>query len=211
MSQSVDWVVSVLLVLTGGVLVYGGAVLYWATDRATLLRWVADGRLRSDVLSAAELVEVTNALGVGGGIGLALTGGVLVAAGVAFHLLESRARRQFEATGTAAPNVVASAILGAVVTIVTSFLVLSPILGGAAAGFVHQRRGGNSYRAAVLSGLFAAVPVVVLFGVVVAAVAAESVRLAPLVGGVLVVAVATIVGLSAVGGFLGTVLGARGG
>lgn len=206
LSQSVDWFVSLLLALVGGILVYGGVILYAATDRATLARWVADGRLMSDVLSDAELIEVTSALGVGGGIGIAITGGMLVVAGVAFHRIERRARRQFEATGTVAPNVVGSAILGAFVTIVTSFLVVSPVIGGAVASYVDRQRNGSGYKAASLSGVFAAVPVVVLFGVIIAAVAVGSPRLAPLVGGVFLVAVAAIVGLSTLGGYISTSL-----
>lgn len=203
LSPVVDWVVSLLLALSGAVLLTGGALLYWATDRAAIARWVADGRIVSDVFSDAELVEVTHALGWGGGAAIALTGGLLVVAAVAFHVLESRARHQFEATGEAPPNLVVSAIAGAAVTLVTSFLVLSPLLGGAVAGYLQRRGDDGGVTAGGLAGVFASLPFVVLFAVIGAAVAAGASALVPLVVGVLLVAIVLVVGLSTLGGYLG--------
>lgn len=208
LSQAVDWIVSLLLVLTGGVLLYGGAVLAWAVDRAAIARGVASGQITSDVLSPAELVEVTQALGWGGGIGIAITGGLFVVAGIAFHRIEGRSRRQFEETGTATPNIVGNAILGAFVTVLTSFLVLSPIVGGGVAGYLQRTGDGNGTKAGAVSGLFAALPVVVIFAVILSAVSIGSPQLAALVGFVFVVAIATIIALSALGGYLGAALAA---
>lgn len=51
------------------------------------------------------------------------------------------------------------ALIGAVVTVVLSFVPFSPVLGGAVAGYLHRDRGP---RVGGLSGLFASVPVTVL-------------------------------------------------
>jgi hypothetical protein len=48
-----------------------------------------------------------------------------------------------------------NALIGAVVTVVTSFTVISPILGGAVAGYLNQRDG---LRAGGLSGVIASIP-----------------------------------------------------
>lgn len=54
-------------------------------------------------------------------------------------------------------GVLLHALIGAVVTFVLSFLPLSPILGGATAGYLHKQEG---MRVGALAGLFAALPVV---------------------------------------------------
>jgi len=48
-----------------------------------------------------------------------------------------------------------NALIGAVVTVVTSFTVISPILGGAVAGYLNRRDG---MRAGALSGVIASIP-----------------------------------------------------
>ena len=53
-------------------------------------------------------------------------------------------------------TLVTDALLGAAVTVVLSFVPFSPVLGGAAAGYLHEERGP---RVGGLSGLFASVPV----------------------------------------------------
>jgi len=62
-----------------------------------------------------------------------------------------------------------NAVVGAVVTVVTSFLPLAPVLGGAVAGYL-QRRDGLAVGA--LSGLLAAVPLVVVLGLFLGAITA---------------------------------------
>lgn len=54
-----------------------------------------------------------------------------------------------------------NAVIGAVVTVLTSFVPVSPVIGGAVAGYL-QRRDGLSVGA--LSGVLAAIPLVALFG-----------------------------------------------
>lgn len=58
--------------------------------------------------------------------------------------------------------ILADAIVGAVVTVVLSFVPLAPVLGGAIAGYLRRDRG---YRVGALAGLLAAVPLVAVVAV----------------------------------------------
>jgi hypothetical protein len=62
-----------------------------------------------------------------------------------------------------------NAVIGAVVTVLTSFVPLSPVIGGAVAGYL-QRRDGPTVGA--LSGVLAAIPLVAVFGLFLAVFAA---------------------------------------
>lgn len=62
--------------------------------------------------------------------------------------------------GIGSDNLYVNALLGALVTVVLSFLPFSPTLGGAVAGYLEERDG---LRVGAISGLFASLP---LFGVV---------------------------------------------
>lgn len=101
------------------------------------------------------------------------------------------------------PNTWINALIGAVVTIVFSFTMISPVLGGAAAGFLQKNDG---VRVGAISGLIAVVPVILsalglvgLFGLI----------SIPAAIGIVVILLALIlipvyvIGLSALGGYLG--------
>ena len=105
------------------------------------------------------------------------------------------------------PNTVLNAIIGAVVTVVFSFTVLSPVLGGAVAGFLEK---GDGLRVGALSGAIATLPIVVFgllglaaFGLF-AGMASVFFLLFLLVAFPFVLLF--IVGLSALGGILGVYL-----
>lgn len=60
-----------------------------------------------------------------------------------------------------------NAALGAVATVVLSFVPLSPVLGGALAGYLQEGETGSSLRVGALSGAIAVIPmigVLLLFG-----------------------------------------------
>lgn len=105
------------------------------------------------------------------------------------------------------PNTVLNAIIGAVVTVVFSFTMLSPILGGAVAGYLEK---GNGLRVGALSGAIATLPIL-LFGFVVAVFfGLFALRMSVFFILVLIVFVPfvllLVVGLSALGGILGVYL-----
>lgn len=213
LNGAVTWLVAVFLVLGGASMALLGALLAQVAGE----RWVADavaaGRLTSTELTAAELTSVTNGLLWWGGVGLAVVGAGLVVAGVAFLAYRLR-------TGPAAgPDTATSAVVGAVVTVLTAFVPLSPVLGGAAAGYLRTGDRSKGVRVGALAGAVAAVPVVVLFAFLIGGfvIVASELALGALTGVValalvfsLFVAVLYTVGLSALGGYFGAGLGSRG-
>ncbi|WP_251342259.1 DUF5518 domain-containing protein [Haloplanus halophilus] len=107
------------------------------------------------------------------------------------------------------------ALLGAVVTIVLSFVPFSPALGGGVAAYLNEANSSEGLRIGALSGAFATVPLV-LFGLVAVfflgffAIGMNGGAMG--IGGLLVVLVVGLiaavytVGLSALGGYLGAYL-----
>lgn len=104
------------------------------------------------------------------------------------------------------------ALLGAVVTAVTSFVPFSPILGGAVAGYLQERGTGVGARVGAVSGIIAALPLAGIFFVVFSVMSFGSIMTGEfagplfvivLVGTVLLFVGLYVVGLSALGGYIG--------
>lgn len=200
-SRTVDWVAGVLLALGG--LLFGalGVLLNAAADRTTLARMVAEGSLQSDVLTDAELVDVSYAVLWWLGLGLAVTGALLALAGVVFLVVRRRTRGT-EGRGAASHTL--DAVVGAVVTVVVAFVPFSPVVGGGVAGYLSHDHGIS---VGALSGLLATLPVAFVFAFLAAGfVSAGFAVLAVVLLFGLVVAAVYMVGLSAVGGFVGQYL-----
>lgn len=100
-------------------------------------------------MTDAELIDAVYAFLWGGGIGVAVTGAFLAVAGVGFFALRSRARRRFEETGVVSQSATSNGILGAIVTVVASFVPFSPVLGGALAGYLESPSRVPGFGAAV--------------------------------------------------------------
>ncbi|MFW6376571.1 MAG: DUF5518 domain-containing protein [archaeon] len=123
---------------------------------------------------------------------------------------EAEPRRNRSRTGT-----LTNAFVGAVVSVVFSFVPFSPILGGAVAAYLQKGDSDESIRVGAISGLMAAAPLVLIVSTVfgflslVTLVEAEPVATG-FFGLLLLVAAGAIlvytVGLSAVGGFVGHVV-----
>jgi hypothetical protein len=107
------------------------------------------------------------------------------------------------------------ALIGAVVTVVFSFVPFSPVLGGGVAAYLNDADTGEGVRIGAISGVIAAVPLFVV-GLLAVAVFGIFTVSGPGMGGtafglgglfllalVGVFAVAYTVGLSALGGYLG--------
>ncbi|MFC6824144.1 DUF5518 domain-containing protein [Halopelagius fulvigenes] len=121
----------------------------------------------------------------------------------------SSSRRDAPAEGT---GFWVSALLGAVVSIVASFVPFSPILGGGVAGYLHRRSREAGARVGAASGALAAVPLVAVLTLVFAALGFFTVVENAVAGTLLFLSLlafsvgATLVisaGLGAVGGYLG--------
>ena len=100
-----------------------------------------------------------------------------------------------------------NALIGAVVTIVVSFVPFSPIVGGGVAGYLEKATPRDGAVTGAISGLMATVPVALVFLFVVPFVGFFDIGAAVVTGFVFVFVFAFVVlytvGLSALGGFLG--------
>jgi hypothetical protein len=214
LSRIVDWATAAALVLGGLLSGALGAGFYALADRDRIAELVADGTITSDDLTDAELIDVTHALLTWGGIGLAAVALLLVVAGLVFLVSRTRARR--DPTRPAGPDSITLAIVGAVVTIVASFVPLSPILGGVVAGYLQDGDSWDGAKLGAYAGLVAAVPLTVLGLFVLGGLAVVTTELglgagAVLFGLALVVfallaSVVYLVGLSALGGYFGVAI-----
>jgi fatty acid desaturase len=107
-----------------------------------------------------------------------------------------------------------SAIVGAVVTVVLSFIPLSAVVGGAVAGYLRGGDREEGLRVGALSGVVAAVPIVLLLALAIVGFGFIAIANGPrfglalvavfILGAVLVVAF--VAGLSALGGYLAVLL-----
>lgn len=113
--------------------------------------------------------------------------------------------------GESTPNTGLNALLGGVVTVGTAlFVPFSPVLGGAVAGYLEGGDSDAGLKVGTLAGLVATVPLlfVVLLGLAVLPVVGPDGAVGVLLVGLLlfVLIAAYTVGLSALGGVLGTYL-----
>lgn len=207
----VEWLIAALVALVGTALIVGGSVLVFAIDRALVAEAVADGTLTSDGLSDAQTVEFVTALATWSGAGLLVTGGLLVVGGVAYAISRRRSRRAATA-GQPVSHFWANAVLGAVVSAVTSFLPFSPAIGGGVAGYLERDESARSTSVGAISGLLVAAPllvvlVFVLCGFLAGLTGAGETTIATIVGAAMVFALLVVAvvgaGLGAIGGFAG--------
>jgi hypothetical protein len=212
LSAAVDWLVAGALVVAGLLAGLVGISLNAAVDRAELARLVADGTIESGTFSDAELVDVMYALAWWGGLGLAVMGLLFVGGAIAFLFYRRRTRKRRAERGVTSPDTATNAIVGAVVTVVTSFVPFSPVLGGAVAGYLQGGERMQGARVGGLSGLVASLPVVVLFVFLVGGLLVVSAQVSAGIGAGVVAALAAIalaiavvytVVLSALGGYVG--------
>ncbi|WP_254545295.1 DUF5518 domain-containing protein [Halomarina pelagica] len=99
-----------------------------------------------------------------------------------------------------------NAIIGAVLTVVTAFVPLSPLLGGGVAGYLHRETREIGARVGALSGVLASVPLLFvasrLWPITAAGFSAAFVGAFAVV--LVVLSLAYAVGLGALGGYVGS-------
>lgn len=102
-----------------------------------------------------------------------------------------------------------NAVVGAIVGVVLSFIPLSPIIGGAVAGYLEGGSGEQGLKVGALAGFIMLIPLLLFamfFTVVLIGIAAEGVAFA-LIGLFFVIFImAYTLGLSVLGGYLGVYL-----
>jgi hypothetical protein len=218
LGKGVDWLVTGLLVLGGLLVAVFGGFLNAAANRADLAALVADGTIESTVLSDAELVDISYALAWWGGAGLAAVGLLMLVGGVVFFAYRRRERARRAEMGVAGPDTTTNAIIGAIVSVVTSFVPLSPVLGGLVAGYLQKGTRMDGARVGGIAGLVAAAPIALLFvSLIIGLFGASTAVGAGFEAGLVAVALAVaaivstlyLVVLSAVGGYFGVYLDER--
>lgn len=211
MPPVVDYLVAAFVSLLGLALLAGGSVVTFLIDRSLIADAVADGSLRSDLLSNADLVEVGSSLVTWTGMGLIATGAVMAIGGVAYAIVRRRAHRA-AATGTPRSDYVANALVGAAVSALLTFVPFSPAIGGALAGYLERGASERTVSVGALSGVLMMAPVLSILavltgGLVFGALAIDAAALALGLGAVmlfaLLVVAVTGAGLGALGGYIG--------
>lgn len=104
------------------------------------------------------------------------------------------------------------AVLGAVVTVVLSFVPFAPLLGGGLAGYLHDQGTGRGTRIGLVAGVIAAVPIALVFVLMVTVMSFGALATGEVTGPAFVLGIGAavlvyvglyVVGLSAVGGYVG--------
>ncbi|SIR65279.1 DUF5518 domain-containing protein [Natronorubrum thiooxidans] len=213
--EFVDWLFGAIIALSGLFLVVGGSALVFLVDRTLLAEGVEDGTITVTVgtteLTDAETLTVADAVVSWTGPGLLLTGVGLVLFAVGYVVARHRAHRQ---AGTDDPvsSYGTFAVLGAVTTVVLSFIPVSPAVGGALAGYLERGESDRTVSVGTLAGLLPMLPVIAILlfvfgGLVTGLLAIEQAGNAIVVGTVVllsVLLVATVgAGLGALGGYVG--------
>jgi hypothetical protein len=205
----VDWVLCVVAAVAGFALTTVGAGLYTRVDRAVIAEFIAADSTEVNGLTPAEAVTAGVPFVDWFSVGVALTGLGLVAVAAVFVRARRRTRRRVASEGGTTATFWASAIYGAAVTSLVSFVPGSGVVGGALAAYLHQD--GSGLRVGATTGLVGwalTVPLLVFLSVALLAGAGAIDRLA---GGVVLVAIVLVgelvalalnAGFGALGGYL---------
>lgn len=198
----IDFIVAASLFLAGFAGAVTGTTIYFLADRERISQLVEDGVIQSDVLSDAALVDLSHIFMVWGGLGTVVAGLLAILAGVAFA--GARIHSAPESDGTSAPSLVSNSLLGAVVTVVLSFIPVSAVIGGGVAGYFQRSGPLAGLQAGLLAGVIVALPLLIILGTFALGLFSAGlvvVGTVVLVG--LFLALLYSVGLSAIGGYVG--------
>lgn len=203
LDSALDWLVAGLLALEGLGAIGAGFAMTSSVDRELARETVADMATESTVVSDAVLVDAIHNIAFWAGVGIGVTGAVLVAVAVAFRRYRRGVRNRY------APGEDLSrrdaALNGGVIAVAGSFVPFATIGGGGIAGYLRGGPGGTL--AGLLAGVVTGAPM--LFVGVFAAAGALAAG-TPTLAGLIVVAALIIVGVfaafAAVGGLLGGLL-----
>lgn len=210
--EYVDWILGALITLAGMMGIVAGTMVAFVVDQEL----IAEAIEQEDVtvmigtteLTGAEAIEIADAVTSWVGIGLLVIGVGLILFAIGYVIQRHRAHNRHQRGGPIS-SYSTHAVLGAVVTVLASFLPFSPAIGGGVAGYLERSESTRTISAGTLAGLLPAVPVVVFLLFL----------LAGLVSGLLAInqtAAATVVGTAVffsamIVATVGAVLGALGG
>jgi hypothetical protein len=147
----VDWVLGVIAAVAGFALTAVGARLYTRVDRAMIAEFIAADSTDVNGLTPAEAVTAGVPFVDWFSVGVGLTGFGLVAAAAVFVRARRRTRRRVASEGGTTATFWASAVYGAAVTALVSFVPGSGVVGGALAAYLHE--GESGLRVGATTGL----------------------------------------------------------
>lgn len=208
-----DWLLGGLVVLGGFVLALPGVLLYTAVDRANVETVVASEDFTVEGMTEPEFVDLTLALLPWLAAGLLVTGLAMIAVGIAYVVHRRRVHAR-AAAGEATSNYPAHALLGAVVSTVTSFVPLSPVLGGLVAGYLERGDSERTISVGAASGLVVSAPffligLFVAAGLVAGFTALGDTGLGWIVAGLVILGALLSLGFTAVLGAVGGWIGGK--
>lgn len=154
----VDYLVAAAIAVVGVALLAGGSVVTLLFDRAFIAEGIDAGQITVVVfernLSAGEMLVFADRVLSWTGIGLVVTGLVMVAFAVWYGYRRFRAHKHADEPASFR----STAVLGAVATGVLSFIPFSPVLGGGLAGYLDAHHTGRPIQVGALAGFFAMLP-----------------------------------------------------
>ncbi len=163
--EFVDWIAATVIAIAGVALTVGGGAIAAVVDRDLIEAGVDSGHLTVIIferdLTEAEILEFTLEVVSWTGWGLLVTGVALILFAVGYVIVRHLAHRQTPETESAG-SYRSSAVLGAVVTGILSFLPFSPVLGSGAAGYLEGYGTGRTVSVGAFSGFLAMVPVLLI-------------------------------------------------
>lgn len=163
--EFVDWILGALIALTGLTLVVAGSALEFLIDREVLAedieRGDATGQIMSRELSDAELVEFADVFLSWLGVGLLVTGVLLVLFAIGYVIYRHRAHGRAQ-SGEDIDSYWAFAVLGGVSTALLSFVPLSPILGGMISGYLEWFESDRTVSVGAMAGFLPTLPIIAL-------------------------------------------------
>lgn len=215
--EFVDWILGVVIALTGLLSIVGWSGLAFLVDRDGLAEGIEDDTvtvtLGTTELTDAEALEVADAVVSWTGTGLLVTGLGMVLVAVRYVVVRHRAHGRARA-GEPVDSYGTYAVVVAVVTVVFSFVPFSPVLGGALAGYLERAESERTVSVGTLAALLPFLPVLVILafvlgGVVAGLLAVGQAGEAIVVGAALLFTVLLVVTIGAALGALGGYLGGR--
>lgn len=213
--EFVDWLLGAVVALGAAILLVCGTALVFLVDRADIEAGVEEGTITVTVgateLTDAETISVADAVVSWTGVGLILTGIAMLLFAAGFVAVRHRAHRRAGADeGVGSYGTIA--VLGAIVTVVLSFVPISPALGGALAGYLERGESDRTVSVGALAGVLPLVPVVAIFlsvtgGLIAGLLTVGQVGNAAVLGTTLLLAALLVAavgaGLGAFGGYVG--------
>lgn len=205
---SLDWILGGLVVVGGLLFAFVGLLLFVVPDRERIEAMVAPDAVQIEGMTKPEFVDVTLSLLPWLAAGLVLTGLAMTVLGVAYVVHRRRVRER-AAAGESVSNYLAHALLGAMVSALTSFIPLSPVIGGGLAGYLERGDSERTTSVGAASAVLMSAPFLVLGLFAAAGLAAGFAAIGDGGLGAMMAVVVVVAGLASLG--VTVLLGAGGG